>query len=120
MQKKFAYTHNGVWTFLRGLLPLALGSKPVFPHLSQSSLFVWRNQVTDGYKIGEAFTEQPMDLSNYLLIRTRERFLLSARVAVPHLALQSGKPGYFSGPTSESSLKEAEQDLLLNLAFLER
>jgi hypothetical protein len=65
----------------------------------------------EGYKIGDGYTQQPMDLSNYLLVRTRERFLLNTRVALPHLALTSGKPSYFSGPTSEAALKEAEKDL---------
>ena len=111
MQKKYAYTHNGIWTFLKGLLPLARGSKPVYPHLNQSTAYVWRNQVMEGYKIGEGYVNQPMDLANYLLIRTRERFLLNSRVTVPHIALQTGKPSYFSGPTSEASLKETEKDL---------
>jgi len=120
MQKKYAYTHNGIWTFLKGFLPLARGSKPVHPHLNQSTVFVWRNHVIDGYKIGYGYSHQPMDLSNYLLIRTRERFLLNSRVSVPHIALRSGKPGYFSGPTSEASLKEAEKDLQEKLVVLER
>ena len=32
--------------------------------------------MTDGYKIGLAFKDVPLDLSNYMLIRTRENILL--------------------------------------------
>ena len=42
--------------------------------------FVWRNAVLDGYKVSPAFSQQPMDLSNYLLLRTREHMLLSNKV----------------------------------------
>lgn len=31
--------------------------------------------MTDGYKIGASFKDVPLDLSNYLLIRTRENIL---------------------------------------------
>ena len=34
----------------------------------------------DGYKIGESYANKPMDLSNYLLIRTREKMMLQSRV----------------------------------------
>ena len=40
------------------------------------STFVWRNCMTDGYKIGESYKDVPLDLSHFLLIRTREHLLL--------------------------------------------
>ena len=43
--------------------------------LNKSNKFVWRNKMTDGYKIGASFKDVPLDLSNYLLIRTRENIL---------------------------------------------
>jgi hypothetical protein len=46
-------------------------------------VYVWRNHVTDGYKIGRDYEDSPMDLSNYLLIRTRERLLLENKISQP-------------------------------------
>ena len=42
---------------------------------------IWRNQYMDGYKIGDTYQDKPMDLSNYLLIRTREKMMLQGRVS---------------------------------------
>ncbi len=77
---------------------------------------MWRNNVQDGYKIDNGYTTRPVDFSNYLLLRTRERFLLSNRVDAPHLVLQSGKPSYLSGPTSAQALTEVEKDTAKHLA----
>jgi len=38
--------------------------------------FVWRNCMTDGYKIGDSYKDIPLDLTNYLLIRTREHLVI--------------------------------------------
>lgn len=43
--------------------------------------FVWRNKMTDGYKIGLSYKDIPLDLSNYLLIRTREYLLLQNKLS---------------------------------------
>jgi hypothetical protein len=92
----------------------------VDPYHQQATTFVWRNYYTDGYKISLTYAEKPLDLSNYLFIRTRERFLLSNRVKAPQLVLKSGKPSYFSGPTSKAQLDEAEKDIQMHLRLLDR
>lgn len=51
-------------------------SKYVYPYYNPNKVYVWRNKMTDGYKVGQVYQDQPMDLSNYLLIRTREAILL--------------------------------------------
>jgi hypothetical protein len=38
--------------------------------------YIWRNKGDDNYKISNAFEDNPLELSNYLLIRTREHFYL--------------------------------------------
>ena len=38
--------------------------------------YIWRNKGDDQYKITEAFADNPLELSNYLLIRTREHIFL--------------------------------------------
>lgn len=42
---------------------------------------VWRNFVKDGYKIGEGYKDNPLDLSNYLLLTSRMQLLTQNRVA---------------------------------------
>ena len=42
--------------------------------------FVWRNQGDDNYKITEAFEDNPLELSHYLLVRTREHIFLQNKV----------------------------------------
>jgi len=42
---------------------------------------IWRNFVTDGYKIGEGYQDTPQDLSNYLLMNSRMQLLVQNRVA---------------------------------------
>lgn len=120
MLQKYVYTYNGVWNFIRGIVPFSSGSKMVFPYRNPDQTFVWRNQYTEGYKIGLSYTDEPLDLTNYLFIRTRERFLLSNKVKAPHLVLQSGKPSRLTGPTSVSALDEVEVDLNRHLKLLER
>jgi hypothetical protein len=64
------------------LLP-ELRSKVIVPARKPETTYVWRNKVLDGYKIGNYYEDSPMDLSNYLLIRTRERILLENKIASP-------------------------------------
>ena len=72
-----------------GLIPDK--SKLVFPYHRLNQTFVWRSRFIEGYKIGPAYLEQPLDLSNYLLIRTRERLLLENKVQFPQTVLKGGK-----------------------------
>lgn len=81
---------------------------------------MWRNSIEEGYKIGDAYRSQPVDFSNYLFLRTRERLLLSNRVDAPHLVLKSGKASYFSGPTLEAALKDCEKDVNQSLGEFTR
>jgi hypothetical protein len=120
MLQKYTYTPNAIWNFFRGIIPLPRGSRLVHPYYNQATTYVWRNFYTDGYHVSLTYAEKPLELSNYLFIRTRERFLLSNRVQAPQLVLKSGKPSYFSGPTSKGQLDEAERDIQAHLRLLER
>lgn len=81
---------------------------------------MWRNNYTDAFKIGTTFQDKPLDLSNYLFIRTRERLLLLNRVYAPHKVLTKGKNSPISESTMVDSLKTVEEDLAKNLTFLDR
>lgn len=97
MKQKYVYSYNGVANWLKGLLPLERNSKSVSTyHGSANQPFVWRNSITDGYKISESYQDSPMDLSNYLLIRMRERLLLESKIGSPSVVMKSGKYNYFT------------------------
>jgi hypothetical protein len=67
------------------------GSKEVSPYHHADKVFVWRNRYTEGYKIGLGFESEPLDLSNYLFIRTRERLLLENKVNDPQRVMKNRK-----------------------------
>jgi hypothetical protein len=66
-------------------------SKPAATYHNPDKVYVWRNHVTDGYKVGRDYEDSPMDLSNYLLIRTRERIVLENKIASPQNVMKSKK-----------------------------
>ena len=79
MQQKYVYSHNGVWNFFRALIPWQRGSKLVYPARNPAQTYVWRNSYTEGFKVGLAYTDQPLDMTNYLFIRTGYRRLFTPR-----------------------------------------
>ena len=91
MQQKYVYAYNGVINWIRGVFPWPQKGARVISAYSGANL-IWRNSYTQAYKVGQAYTQTPLDLSNYLFIRTRERLLLENRVKTPQRVLKSGKP----------------------------
>ena len=85
------------------------------PYQHPSTTFVWRNHLTWGYKIGQAYTSQPLDLSNYLLIRTRERLLFENKVHAPNRVMRSGKASKLTSKFAEQSLIHITEDLTKTL-----
>lgn len=63
--------------------------------------------------------QQPLDLSNYLFIRTRERLLLENKVNAPQRVLKSGKPNKLTLPTTQKSLSAVQDDLTKVLPALQ-
>jgi hypothetical protein len=43
--------------------------------------FVWRTSMTDSYKIADTYLDIPLDLTNFLILRTREYLLLKNKVS---------------------------------------
>ena len=41
---------------------------------------IWRNKAADGYKIGLCYEDVPLDLSHYLLMRSREQMILQNKL----------------------------------------
>jgi hypothetical protein len=121
MKQKYIYAYNGFMNFARGfgVLP-ELRSRVVAPVYHPDKVFVWRNHVTDGYKIGLYYQDSPMDLSNYLLIRTRERIVLENKIANPKNVMKRAKLMNWQRNTNESFLKEVNKDIEEHLVHLHR
>lgn len=119
MQQKYVYSFNSAFNWFRGLLPVVTrGSVKEVPTYNAGRTVVWRNHVTDNYKVVEGFAQQPLDLSNFLFVRTRENLLLQNKVHNPSKVLKSGKAGLLSH-VAEKSLASVTEDLKANLQNLE-
>jgi hypothetical protein len=65
--------------------------------------------------MGQAYTQQPMDLSNYLFVRTRERLLFENKVNTPSKVNKSGKVNKLTANFSTKSLFSINDDLTQTL-----
>jgi hypothetical protein len=61
-----------------------------------------------------------MDLSNYLLIRTRERLLLENKVNAPHKVMLSGSANKWTQQSTEMSLKSVQGEVTKHLEHLQK
>ena len=69
--------------------------------------------------MGQAYTQQPMDLSNYLFVRTRERLLFENKVNTPSRVNKSGKVNKLTDNFSKKSLFSINDDLTQTLPQLQ-
>jgi hypothetical protein len=118
MQQKYVYAYNGIANFFRGILPVPHKGSRVLSAYSGANL-IWRNHFTHSYKIGQAYLSQPLDLSNFLFIRTRERLLLENKVNAPKRVLKSGKINKLTQHTTEKSLLALNEDLVKAIPALQ-
>ena len=118
MQQKYVYAYNGIANFFRGILPVPHKGSRVLSAYSGANL-IWRNHFTHSYKIGQAYLSQPLDLSNFLFIRTRERLLLENKVNAPKRVLKSGKINKLTQHTTEKSLLAVNEDLVKAIPALQ-
>ena len=118
MQQKYVYAYNGVVNFLRGILPLPQKGSRVVTAYSGANL-IWRNHFTQSYKVGQAYLQQPLDLSTFLFIRTRERLLLENKVNAPQRVMKSGKANKLTLNTTEKSLTGVNEDLVKAIPALQ-
>ena len=97
MNQKYIYSFNGIFNWLRGFnIPIDYASKPINPFLHPGSTFIWRNNALQDYKIGDAYLDKPLELSNYLVVRSRERLLLESKVRSPSLVFGKRRNPYLS------------------------
>lgn len=120
MQQKYAYAYNGLYNWIKGVLWIpSTKTQLIAAYGNQAKTLVWRNHYTEAYKVGQAFTQQPMDLSNYLFVRTRERLLFENKVNAPSHVNKSGKVNKFTEQFSQKSLSTINDDLGTTLPQLQ-
>lgn len=83
MQQKYVYAYNGVINWFRGALSLPQRGSRVVTQATSGQQLIWRNHFTQQYKVGDGFQQQPLDLSTFLFVRTRENLLLQNKVSAP-------------------------------------
>jgi hypothetical protein len=76
MIQKYAYSHNGIMHWVKGMLPILGRDTTVSKTATSNKIFVWRNQALDAYKISHTFEDKPLDLTHFLIVRTRENLMI--------------------------------------------
>ncbi len=76
--------------------------------------------MTDGYKISDTYEDSPMDLSNYMLLRVRERMLLESKMASPSLVMKAGKHHPVTRDLTKESLKCCKKDIEKGMVALRK
>ncbi len=108
----FVYQRNGIVPWVMGLTSWAFRRTPKSMYEAaqmQGGKFVWRNTVPAGYKISNTFSESPMDLSNYMLLKTREYMLLTNKVHHPDRVLKSSSSRF--AQVHKNGLQTIEKEL---------
>lgn len=105
-----------------------LGSRPIDLRATQIQhsgkplmKYIWRNKGEEQYKISKAYLDNPLELSHYLLVRTRELMFLTNK-AEGKLKVAPGVAGSIYNSLTEShweqSLAECKIDLEQHLKQL--
>ena len=89
MKQRYVFTFNGMRNWVLGVVPEWRVVTETKIADAAGATSVWRNSIHDGYKISEGYQDRPLDLSNYLLLRSRMHLLMQNRVS-GHLKQTSG------------------------------
>lgn len=78
----YLFKRYRLFPFLRGFIPLYTKSQLVSPMevAAKGKKLVWRNQYDDTLKITSGYADKPVELGNFLFLRTRERNMLHNRI----------------------------------------
>ena len=104
---------------LEGLIPDFRSPENTLPSTAADKTAVWRDCVLDQYSVSDAWRDKPVDLSNVLILKTRERQLLHSCLTVKDQVYvnapksQNGEKKYFEQVETEltEALHRAEEFL---------
>ena len=85
------------------------GTQAIKIRVDDPKTYVWRNKESDSYKIAQGFKDVPLELSNYLLVRTREHLLLQNKVQ--NKFMSGSVLSKFTKDYNEKALDEVRQSL---------
>jgi len=117
---RYCYQFNSFKFFLEGLIPIRGTRIETTDQCGNPKNLVWRNKQEDDCKISSDFKDVPLELSYFLLMRTRERMMLENRVAKDNHLLQKRMLSFFTDNYGKKALKAVINDLDTNLVTLQR
>ena len=90
MIKSYLYAPNKYFRALRALIPIE-NTKSVTASDVSSGKFVWREVASDDYQFhSNKFRDDPVQLTNFLVMRERERLAFQAKLFEQGLVKSSG------------------------------
>ncbi|CAI2376506.1 unnamed protein product [Moneuplotes crassus] len=82
MVPTYLFRRRGVFPFLRRYFPFYTQSQTICPTSATKGgkQLVWRAHLSDTLKISPGYTDKPVELGNFLFLRTREKEMLQTRL----------------------------------------
>lgn len=111
MFHSYLYNRLKLWPFLRGWFPFYARKQLLNPVTlqAQGKKLVWRNNYTDTFKITSGYADKPVELGNFLFLRTREREMMRNRVE--RQADTVRYKNFYTTGSDQKMLKKIEEDL---------
>lgn len=105
-------------SFFRGWFPFYRARTLIDPvKVAIGKKMIWRNHYTSTLKFTKAYMDRPVELGNFLFLRTRERDFLRTRIMKPSETVCSKLP--FATGADTTFLTKVETDLSDGLKHLE-
>ncbi len=82
MALSYLYGRRAVLPFLRGYLPFYTKSQVICPVAAEKEgkQLVWRTEFEETFKMSKGYADKPVELGNFLFLRTREKEMLHTRL----------------------------------------
>lgn len=111
MFQSYLYNRLRFGSFLRGWFPFYSRKQLLDPVAlkAQGKKLVWRNNYLDTFKITSGYADKPVELGNYLFIRTREREMMRNRIDRQSETVRYNN--FYTTGSDKKVLKKIEEDL---------
>lgn len=119
MFQSYLYNRLKFWPFMRGWFPFYGRKQLLNPVTLQAKgkKIVWRNSYTETFKITSGYADKPVELGNFLFLRTREREMMRNRVE--RQADTVKYKNFYTTGSDQKMLKKIEEDLDRGLGHLQ-